>query len=159
MKTTKIGAAALAGVVAVLAACGSQTPASQAPGSNPASAGKPKSSLTISVTAAQGATPKRWTLTCSPVGGTHPDAQTACAALANAKDPFAPVPPRIMCTMIFSGPQTASITGTWDGKRVSATYSRANGCQTARWDKIASVLQGFNPGGPMIPATSSNSHS
>jgi hypothetical protein len=158
MKTTdvryKIGAvlAAAGGAVAVLAACGSQTPGvrTSGPGS-----GQPRSSLTITVTAAQGATPKRWTLTCGPTGGTHPDPQGACATLAATKDPFAPVAPRIMCTMIFSGPQTASITGTWDGRRVSATYSRANGCQTARWDKIAKVLQGVNPGGPMIPAPAS----
>jgi hypothetical protein len=149
----KAGVAAVMGAVVVLAACASQgpdvLPASSAP------APSARASLTISVAATQGATPRRWTLTCSPAGGTHPHPQTACATLGRAADPFAPVPPHIMCTMIFSGPQTASITGTWDGKRVSASYARDNGCQTARWDKLATVLDGIDPGGPMIPAGSS----
>ena len=44
------------------------------------------------------------------------------------------------------------ITGTWHGTRVAATYSRVNGCQVQRWDKIGKVLGPINPGGPMIPA-------
>lgn len=146
----KAGVAAVIGAVAALAACGSQG-ASVSQGSQSA----PRSSLTISVAAAHGATPRRWTLSCSPAGGTHPQPQTACTTLSTVKDPFAPVPPHTMCTMIFSGPQTASITGTWDGKRVSASYARNNGCQTERWNKLGSVLGGFNPGGPMIPASGS----
>ena len=148
----KAGVAAVIGAVAVLAACSGQGP------SDPGSVTAPEtpatvSALTISVAAAHGATPRRWTLTCSPAGGTHPHPRAACATLSSLKDPFAPVPPHTMCTMIFSGPQTASITGTWDGKRVSASYARDNGCQTARWDKLAPVLGGVNPGGPMIPAS------
>lgn len=149
----KAGVAAVMGAVVVLAACASQGPVVLPASSAPAPSAR--SSLTISVAATHGATPRRWTLTCSPAGGTHPHPQTACATLGSVKDPFAPVPPHIMCTMIFSGPQTASITGTWDGKRVSASYARDNGCQTARWDKLATVLDGIDPGGPMIPAGSS----
>jgi Subtilisin inhibitor-like len=144
----KAGVAAVTGAVVALAACASQ---SVNPGGPEAKA--PVSALTISVAAAHGATPHTWTLTCSPAGGTHPHPRTACATLSSLKDPFAPVPPHTMCTMIFSGPQTASITGTWDGKRVSASYARDNGCQTARWDKLAPVLGGVDPGGPMIPAS------
>jgi hypothetical protein len=147
----KAGVAVVMGAVVVLAACGSQG-ASRSQGSQSAPL---RPSLTISVTASHGATPKRWTLTCSPAGGTYPQPQAACTTLSTVKDPFAPVPPHTMCTMIFSGPQTASITGTWDGKRVSASYARDNGCQTARWDKLASVLDGIDPGGPMIPAPGS----
>ena len=143
------GAGALAATLTLAVACGSAT------GAASGDPGAPKpSALTISVAAHQGATPRRVTLTCAPAkaGGTHPEPQAACTALARAKAPFAPVPAGIACSMIYSGPQTASITGTWDGKRVSATYSRDNGCQTARWNKIAPVLNGINPGGPMIPA-------
>ncbi|HEY3955294.1 MAG TPA: SSI family serine proteinase inhibitor [Streptosporangiaceae bacterium] len=144
-------AAVIGGVAALAAACGSQAVT--------ANAGVPTkpapSSLVISVAAARGATSHRWTLTCDPVGGTHPDAQAACAALAGAKHPFAPVAAGIMCSMIASGPQTATITGTWHGQKVSARYSRADGCQTDRWNKLEKVLGQVNPGGPMIPASGS----
>ena len=146
----KAGVAAVIGaVVALAAACGSQ--------SSPQSTGvgvPATSSLMISVAAHRGATPQRWTLSCWPggSGGSHPQPAAACATLTHAKDPFAPVPHGVMCSMIDSGPQTASITGIWDGKRVAATYSRSDGCQTARWNKIGKVLGQVNPGGPMIPA-------
>jgi Subtilisin inhibitor-like len=155
-----IGAAILLGPLAAVAACGGPGPASHAAGVNsaPGRAGpKPASSLTISVTAVQGGKPRRWTLTCDPAGGSHPDPQAACATLAQAKDPFAPVSPRVMCPMIASGPQTASITGVWNGQRVSATYSRVNGCQTSRWNELNRVLGQVNPGGPMIPASGAGS--
>jgi Subtilisin inhibitor-like len=149
-------AAVLGGVVVLAAACGSQTVAGNAAGPGSAAA-KPASALTVSVTAAPGATPRRWTLTCGPAGdgGTHPQPAVACAALARARHPFAPVPAGVMCSMIAGGPQTASITGTWNGKRVAAAYSLANGCQIARWDRIWKVLGQVNPGGPMIPAPGS----
>jgi hypothetical protein len=143
-----LGAAAVIGAVVALAGCGSQL----TPGS-PVNANAPRSSLTITVAAAHGAMPRRWTLTCDPAGGTHPDPQAACATLSTVKGPFAPVPPHTMCPMIVSGSQVASITGSWDGHRVSASYSRDNGCQTARWEKLGQVLGGIDPGGPMIPAT------
>jgi hypothetical protein len=149
-------AAVLGGVVALAAACGSQAAAGHGAGPGSAAA-KPASALTISVTAAPGATPRRWTLTCGPAGdgGTHPQPAVACATLARAQHPFAPVRTGIMCSMIAGGPQTASITGSWDGTRVAAAYSLADGCQIARWDKIWKVLDQVNPGGPMIPASGS----
>jgi hypothetical protein len=149
-------AAVLGGVVVLAAACGSQAAAGHAAGPGSAAA-KPASALTISVTAAPGATPRRWTLTCGPRGdgGSHPRPAVTCATLASVKAPFAPVPRGVMCSMVYGGPQTASITGTWHGKPVAATYSRDNGCQTARWNKIWKVLDQVNPGGPMIPASGS----
>jgi hypothetical protein len=143
----KVGAAAvLGGVLMLAAACGGQSH----PG---ASGSKPQSSLSISVTAAHGSAPRHWTLTCDPAGGTHPDPQAACAALAHAKDPFSPVASTAMCPMIPASPQTAAITGTWDGKKISATYSRATGCAVQRWNQLNKVLGQINPGGPMIPAS------
>jgi hypothetical protein len=142
--------ATLCAVAALATACGSQTGASDG-------AAKPASSITITVLAAHGATPKRWTLTCDPAGGTHPSPQAACQTLAQAKSPFTPVPRGVMCPMIASGPQTATITGTWQGKHVSATYSRDNGCQTARWQALEKILGQVNPGGPMIPAGNAGS--
>src|SRR5260370_1837783 len=129
-------AAVLGGVVVLAAACGSQAAAGHAAGPG-AAAAKPASALTISVTASPGATPRRWTLTCGPSGdgGTHPQPAVACATLARARHPFAPVPTGVMCSMIAGGPQTASITRTWNGTRVAAAYSPPDGGQSARWDK------------------------
>jgi hypothetical protein len=143
-------AAVIGGVAALAAACGSQ-PATGHTGTS----AKPASSLVISVAADHGATPRRWTLTCGPDGGTHPGAQAACAALASLSHPFAPPAAGVMCPMAAGGPQTATITGTWHGQKVSASYSRVNGCQTARWNKLEKVLGQVNPGGPMIPASGS----
>src|ERR1700722_10532713 len=142
--------ATLCAVAALATPCGSQTGASDG-------AAKPASSITITVLAAHGATPKRWNLTCDPAGGTHPSPHAACQTLVHAKSAFTPVPPGVMCPMIASGPQTASITGTWQGKHVSATYSRDNGCQTARWQALEKILGPVNPGGPMIPAGNAGS--
>lgn len=146
--------AALGAVATLAAACGSQGGASHA-ASTRGAASKPASSLMISVTAARGDTPRHATLTCGPgaAGGTLPHPEVACAALAGAKNPFAPVPHGIMCSMIDSGPQTASITGTWHGARVASRYSRADSCETARWNKLWKVFSQVNPGGPMIPAS------
>jgi hypothetical protein len=143
-------AAVIGGVAALAAACGSQT----STGHESTYAKPAASSLVINVAPGHGAAPHRWTLTCGPAGRTHPDAQAACAALAQAKHPFAAVAPGIMCSMVASGPQTATITGTWHGRKVSARYSRGDGCQTERWNKLEKVLGQVNPGGPMIPAAS-----
>jgi hypothetical protein len=147
-------AAVLGAAAALTAACGSQGGASHAAGPGGA-ASKPASSLIISVAAARGDTPRHWTLTCAPraAGGTLPHPAAACAALARAKNPFAPVPHGIMCSMIDSGPQTASITGTWHGTRVASSYSRVDSCETARWNKLWKVFSQGNPGGRMIPVS------
>lgn len=45
-----------------------------------------------------------------------------------------------MCTMIYSGPQRATVRGSWRGRPVDARYDRSNGCETARWRRMAPVL-------------------
>ncbi|MFD3993164.1 SSI family serine proteinase inhibitor [Streptomyces sp. NPDC058583] len=83
-------------------------------------------------------------LICHPAGGTHPASQAACARLDElttwGTDPFAPVPPDSMCTMQYGGPATARVTGTWAGRPVDASFSRADGCEIARWDNFVPVL-------------------
>jgi hypothetical protein len=81
------------------------------------------------------------TLTCDPAGGTHPGPERACAALAANADALAPVPPDLMCTQIYGGPEEADVTGTLDGEQVQATFSRQNGCEIDRWDRMAAVLE------------------
>lgn len=79
-------------------------------------------------------------LRCAPVGGTHPDASEACAHLERLGGPVGPSPEGTMCTMIYSGPQRATVHGNWRGRPVDARYDRSNGCETARWRRMAPVL-------------------
>ncbi len=82
------------------------------------------------------------TLTCEPAGGTHPDPVDACAAIdaAGGAAAFAPVPRTALCTQLYGGPQTATARGTVAGVAVDATFNRTNGCEIARWDRLAVVL-------------------
>jgi len=101
----------------------------------------PETELTVVLDQGDGASPQEWTLTCDPVAGSHPDAEAACDTLSGL-DPevFEPVPPDAACTMIYGGPQTAQVTGQWNGAPVDAEFSRENGCEIDRWDTAASVL-------------------
>ncbi len=86
-----------------------------------------------------------WTLTCDPAGGNHPSPAQACASLASrGESALAPVKRDQMCTQIFGGEQTATISGTWRGEPVTAMLSRANGCEIERWDSLKGLLP---PGG------------
>ena len=96
--------------------------------------------LTVVVTASPDSAEQTYTLVCDPAGGDHPDPAAACRALIRVKDPFAPVPPDTMCTEIYGGPQTATVTGTFRGEPVDAEFSRTDGCQIARWDAHAALL-------------------
>jgi Subtilisin inhibitor-like len=78
-------------------------------------------------------------LRCPPAGD-HPQAVAACAALAAVTNPFAPVPKGVRTTMIYGGPETATVTGQWHGQPVHATFRRTNGAEIARWDRIAALL-------------------
>lgn len=82
-----------------------------------------KVSLNITVTRRPGAKPEVWTLRCLPVGGTHPDPAATCRILLSGKGPFAALPIGMlpigmMCPMIGTGADTATIRGTWFGKPV-----------------------------------------
>jgi hypothetical protein len=60
-----------------------------------------------------------------------------CASLARVKDPFAPVPKGTACTLIYGGPQVARVTGTYQGRRVWVRFRRSDGCEIARWNRVA----------------------
>ena len=161
--------------VAGLAACGEQeaggppvasssgdavTPSTSPSGPGSPDAGSPASGSpdaaeqSITVTLDDGSGGKQtWTLTCSAAGapgGDHPDAVNACAALAALTDPFRPVPKDMACTMVYGGPQTATVQGRWGGKDVLTTFKRTDGCEIARWNRIAPLLQ---PGQPVTQGT------
>jgi hypothetical protein len=122
-----------------VAACGEEKSPAATP---PQTTTPPGTALTVTFDAdgkGTGAV-KTWTLTCDPAGGDHPDAASACASLASAKDPFAPLAADAVCTDIFGGPSVATIKGTWRGQPVDARYSRENGCNISRWDALATVI-------------------
>jgi hypothetical protein len=79
---------------------------------------------------------RRWTLRCQPVGGTHPARVRACTRLTTVYAPFRPVPSDAFCTAVYGGPQEALVTGTFRGRRVNARFSRTDGCQIARWNRV-----------------------
>jgi hypothetical protein len=88
------------------------------------------------------------TVTVYPEGSDKPGETTTVtdAKGLTAKD-FEPVPGNVACTEIFGGPQTATVTGTLAGAPIDAEFSRANGCEIARWVAAAPVL-GEAPSGP-----------
>jgi hypothetical protein len=83
-----------------------------------------------------------WTVTCDPVGGSHPDPERACAAVENHRSALDPVPKDKMCAQVYGGPEKATVTGVWAGEQVFASLSRINACETARWDALV----------PLVPA-------
>jgi hypothetical protein len=72
--------------------------------------------------------------------GDHPHPAAALSALATVPDPFAPVPPGTMATMVYGGPQTATVSGTWRGVPVDTTFCRTDGAQIHRWELVAPLL-------------------
>ncbi|MCW2831001.1 MAG: hypothetical protein JWP31_1693 [Aeromicrobium sp.] len=128
--------------LAVLSACGSSADAGDdGPDRGDAGAGAASTSLTIVVTSDEGVEPRTYDLTCDPVGGDHPQAAQACDAAERAgADVFEPVGGDEACTEIFGGPQVATVTGTFEGKAVDAQFSRANGCEIDRWDRLGTTF-------------------
>lgn len=134
------GIAVLA-ATALLAGCGTASGGSGGSSQPGGSGGGKLTSLEVTVRDSAGAAPKIWTLTCDPPGGSHPQASAACAQLAAATgDPFAQTPKGMACSMIFGGDQKAEVTGTFEGRTVSTSFARTNGCEVARWETVSAVL-------------------
>lgn len=100
---------------------------------------QPSTDLRIVITA-PGQPMQRFALTCDPAGGDHPSPATACGTLRRLDAPFAEAPADRACTEIYGGPQVAVVTGFHDRRQVSARFTRTDGCQIARWDRLADVL-------------------
>jgi len=65
----------------------------------------------------------------------------ACAAAGKLRPAdFEPTPDDVACTELFGGPETATISGTLSGKKVEGRFSRQNGCEIARWEKVSALL-------------------
>ncbi|MGH9119479.1 MAG: hypothetical protein ACRD0A_16870 [Acidimicrobiales bacterium] len=48
--------------------------------------------------------------------------------------------PGMMCTQQYGGPETAKVTGTIGGRRISATIDRTDGCGIAEWNLLTPLL-------------------
>jgi Subtilisin inhibitor-like len=81
---------------------------------------------------------RRATLRCGPVGGTLARRAAACSRLlALAGNPFTPAPGDAACTQIYGGPQEALVRGRFRERHVWARFSRRDGCQIARWNRVS----------------------
>jgi Subtilisin inhibitor-like len=82
----------------------------------------------------------RVVLECEPAGGSHPRPDEACAALFAEEDALQPVPDDVACTQIYGGAEEGRIAGTLRGAAIDSLFSRNNGCEIDRWDRLAPVL-------------------
>jgi hypothetical protein len=107
-------------------------------GSGQSGSAQPRYDLTISYwPTGRSGEMRSATLTCDPDGGSHADPARACDALLAHEDALEPVGQGVACTEIYGGPQLATISGA----NVHAVFSRENGCQIARWEKLAPLLE------------------
>jgi hypothetical protein len=114
----------------VITACGSDEPATQGSGI---------ANLTISVDRDgkdSGNVPIELKLNCASAS----ESDACQAADAISKQDLAPTPGNQACTQIFGGPETATIKGTLHGEPVDATFSRTDGCEIERWQRVAPLL-------------------
>ena len=107
--------------------------------------------LTVTVRHAGADRDGTYQLYCHPGSGDHPDVAGACETLERGtrwgRDTFAPVADGSICTLQYGGPATAHVTGTWAGRPVDASYSRGDGCEIARWERMVPVLPRLRPQG------------
>lgn len=85
---------------------------------------------------------QKWTLKCNPAGGTMPNAKTVCKKLLKVSKPFTPTDVGKVCAQIYESKEAASVRGTWKGKKVTAKFSKNNGCEINRWKALEFLLQG-----------------
>ncbi len=72
---------------------------------------------------------------------TEPGDSAACRAAERLRpSDFEPVPGETACTQIFGGAETASISGELPSGPVKGSFSKENGCEAARWEKVAALL-------------------
>jgi hypothetical protein len=99
-------------------------------------------SLRVVYRAEPGAPARVATLRCGPPAGTVVGHAGACRRIqALGRAAFAPTPPGKACTLIYGGPQTALVTGTLNGSRLWARFTRRDGCEIARWNRVAFLFQ------------------
>lgn len=120
-----------------VASCGSGPTGTTSPADGAAGGNQ----LVVEQAAGPGSPSVRYTLRCAPTpGGDHPRATQACAALAGRPELLQPLPNNRPCTMVYGGPDRATVTGTWSGRPVNLQLSRSDGCHIAQWDALGPLL-------------------
>ena len=84
---------------------------------------------------------RTYTLNCAPAAGTLPHRADACTTIMKLQRPFAATPNK-MCTQIYGGPQEALVTGSFRGNLVRARFSRKDGCEIERWNRVRFLFPG-----------------
>jgi Subtilisin inhibitor-like len=80
-------------------------------------------------------------LRCGPAGGSHPTPARACRRLFANLSALRPVPAGRACTSRDGGPAQALVSGRVNGRRVWTRFNRKNGCEIARWDRLAPLFR------------------
>ena len=108
----------------------------------PAAASAGLIALKIEFKAAAGSERRVLTLRCAArATGTVQNPAAACARLQRlGPQAFRPTPPNTAGTELYGGPSTARITGTFLGFPLWVKLGRGNGCEIARWQRVAFLL-------------------
>jgi Subtilisin inhibitor-like len=85
------------------------------------------------------------TLRCRPAGGSHPTPARACVRLQANLAALKAVPRTRACDARFRGPQEALLSGTVNGRPIRAALNRRNGCEAARWNRLAPLFRLQDP--------------
>ena len=135
-------AALLLGLVVVLAGCGSDGPLGDDIARPRDLEGKTVGVSGLTLGGGWGMICRHLGMTCDPVGGTHLEAEKACAALDAHAEALHPVPGDLACAEIYGGDQVAEVTGvTPSTGSLRALFDRTNGCEIARWDALAPLIE------------------
>jgi hypothetical protein len=121
----------LAGLLLVLAGCGSEEEEGDGDGRSPAAPAPRATQLEVTVWPRGPKGPVRTRSVECP--GTP-----ICRKLSPRR--FAPVPRDTPCTAIYGGPGVARVTGTLRGEPVDARFSLEDGCQIDRWQRNRALL-------------------
>jgi Subtilisin inhibitor-like len=128
----------LAPATLLLAGCGAGDGAASDAATSPGAAER---TLVVDYDAGDGTPAQRFTLFCGDAAqGDHPEPAAACARVLRMDTPFEPLPDDRICTELFGGPQTARVTGTWQGDEVDVQLSREDGCAIAQWDALVPLV-------------------
>ena len=117
-----------------------------AAGSAAGQAGDARLSITVWPQGRDGvALVRQLTLRCGPAGGAHPAPARACRRLFSNLGALKPVPRGQACDSGFYGRQEALVRGTVNGRSVRAAFNRRNGCEQARWARLAPLFRLQDP--------------
>jgi hypothetical protein len=117
-----------------------------ASGSTAATSADTELTITYWADGARDGSARTWTLRCSPAGGTLGTLareREACRRLDSLPDLLARPRPDLVCTMQYGGPDRALIAGTYEGRRLWIRLGLADGCQIARFRKLAFLIPAY----------------